>query len=409
MSARESSGATSAWRSRRLLVAAAAAVLLAAAGTTAALAAGHSGGHRDGAAATRLTASTCKGPAGAAYVALAGWDGFSAIDTANCYIVQTYNVGDTFVPGDPGDQNYSSTAEGVAMYGSTLYFADAGNDTVAVIDAATLDPKNYNPDETLIHVGFAPGYLAVRPDGKQVWAADTGPQTGPQSPSGISVISTATDKVTGGLRIPGGPAEIAFSPSGASAYVTTAEGLWVINTATLRVTAVIRGLGDPHGVAVSADGSAVYVTNTTGGEVDVISTATNQVTGRIPVGQLPWQLVLAPGGKTLYVADGDSNEVSVISTGSGTVTGTIQVAGDPDTLAVTPNGAELWVAGLTSGIVTIFDTSDDAVVGSFNLGDEGANSGDGYEPTDLILVKTPTPGGTSTSAAKVNAKAAASK
>ena len=41
------------------------------------------------------------------------------------------------MPGDPGDYDYDSTNEGVAIHGSTLYFADAGNSTVAVIDTAT--------------------------------------------------------------------------------------------------------------------------------------------------------------------------------------------------------------------------------------------------------------------------------
>jgi hypothetical protein len=51
----------------------------------------------------------------------------SAINTANCAIIQTYNVGDTAVPNDPGDDNYSSTDEAVARHGSTLCFANAGN------------------------------------------------------------------------------------------------------------------------------------------------------------------------------------------------------------------------------------------------------------------------------------------
>jgi len=38
-------------------------------------------------------------------------------------------------------------------------------------------------------------------------------------------------------------------------------------------------------------------------------------------------------------------------------------------------------------------TSDDSVVGSFNLGGYGANSGDGYGPTSIVLTSTPTPTG----------------
>ena len=284
---------------------------------------------RRGAKTAHLASSTCTGPAGAAYVALAGYQSFDAIDTANCTYIQNYNVGDPQVPGDPGDYNYASSEEGVAIHGDTLYFADTGNDMVSIIDAATLNPKNYNPAETDIHVGINPDDLAVSPDGTQLWVADTGPQTGPGAPTNIEVISTATDTVTATLSLPSAPAQVAFSPSGATVYVTTAAGLWIFNTATHQVTGVIRGLGDPHGIAVSPDGSTVYVTNTADNVVEVIDAATAKVTGTIPVGQLPWGLALSAKGGTLYVADPDSNQVSVISTKTDTVTSTISLAGGP--------------------------------------------------------------------------------
>ncbi|MGH3214869.1 MAG: YncE family protein [Trebonia sp.] len=208
------------------------------------------------------------------------------------------------------------------------------------------------------------------------------------------MISTATDKVTSTLKLPAtDPRAIAFSPSGATAYVTTSEGLYVYNTATLKVVTVIPGLGNPEGVAVSPDGKTVYVTNTARGLVDVISAATNHVTRTVQVGQLPWQLVISADGKTIYVADGDSNAISVIAAASGTVTNTISDAGDPVSLALTPDGSQLWAGGLTAGIVTVLDTANDSLVGSFNVGYGGAaNAGDGEEPTGIILTKTPTPG-----------------
>ncbi len=397
MSLRDSSGARLTLTKRHALVAGAAAAILTA-GTATVLAvsspaAQHEAGKTAGGSKSlHLAASTCSGPAGAAYIADAGWDGFSAINTANCAIIQTYNVGDPQVPGDPGDYNYASTDEAVALSGHTLYFADAGTDSVAVIDSATLNPKNYNPAETDVHVGFDPDYLAVTPSGSQLWVADTGPQTGPSSPTAISVISTATDKVTAQLPLPGAPGMIAFSKTGATAYVTTADGLWIFSTSSDRVTGVIRGLGNPHGIAVSPDGRTVYVTNTARGLVEVISSVTNKVTGTIPVGQLPWQLAVSPDGKTVYVANPDSDQVSVISASSRSVTKAISLAGGPDTLALTPDGSQLWVGGITSAIVTVLNTSNDSVVGNINLGDEGANSGDGYEPTGMVLTATPTPG-----------------
>jgi YVTN family beta-propeller protein len=374
-----------------------AAGLVAIAGATVALTTDHPGQsdatHGTSTPGLRLAANSCGGPAGAAYVADDGWDGFSAIDTSDCDVVQTYNVGDTEVPGDSGDYNYSSADQAEAVYGSTLYFANYGNDTVAVIDSATLDPSDYNPAETLINVGFNPSDLAVTPDGSQLWVTDEGPQTNPSSPSSITVISTSKNTVAGRFSLPGGPEQIAFSPSGGTAYVTTSRGLYVIDVAHRRVVTLIGGLGDPHGVTVSADGKTVYVTNTEQGEVDVISAASNHVTRVIHVGQLPWQSVLTPNGETLYVADGDSNAISVISTATDKVTGTLTVSGNPDTLAVTPDGSQLWVAGLSSAVVTVLDTATGAEVGSVNLGGDGANSGDGYAPTGIVLVSTPTPGG----------------
>jgi YVTN family beta-propeller protein len=340
----------------------------------------------------RLISSSCGGPAGAAYVSDSGWDGFSAINTANCTIIQTYNVGDAQAPGFPGDYDYASTNEGVAIHGSTLYFADAGDSAVAVIDTAKLNPANYNPAETDIHVGLFPQELAVTPDGGQLWVANTGPQTSQSSPTSVSVIDTAKKKVIATLRILGAPSAIAFSPNGAHAYVLTADGLWTYSTKTRKVIRVTEGLGDPRSIAVAPNGSTLYVTDTSGNSVKAIAAATGQVTATIGVGDLPWQIVISADGKTAYVANPDSDSVSVIRTATNTVTATIGVPGDPDNLALTPDGSQLWVGQTSLAYVTLVRTADDSVVGSLNLGTDGAQSGDGYGPNGIVLTKTPTPG-----------------
>jgi YVTN family beta-propeller protein len=392
MSQRDSSGSGRFWTTRHALVAGSAAVIVAA-GTTAALAFGHPAAQHEGATGSRtahLADSSCSGPAGAAYVALAGYQSFDAINTANCTVVQNYNVDDPPVPGgSSGDANYISSPEGVAIHGDTLYFADTGNDKVSIVNAADLNPSNYNPAETDINVGINPYDLAVSPDGSQLWVTDTGPQTGPGLPTDVKVISTATDKVTATLSLPSAPDQIEFSPSGATVYVTTAAGLWIFNAATDQVTGVIHGLGDPHGIAISPDGSTVYVTSTLQNLVEVISAATDRVTGTVPVGQLPWGMALSADGSTLYVANPDSDTISVIGTKTDTVTSTIPLSGGPDVLALTPDGSQLWVCGITSAILTVFSTSDNSMVGSLNLGGYGPNSGDGTGPTGMVLTSIP--------------------
>lgn len=69
---------------------------------------------------------------------------------------------------------------------------------------------------------------------------------------------------------------------------------------------------------------------------------------------------------------------------------------------MTADGSRLWVGGITSADVTVLDTSDYSVTGSFNLGGEGANSGDGFEPTGMVLTATPTPGSNAAKAAVQN-------
>ncbi|HEY6495393.1 MAG TPA: YncE family protein [Trebonia sp.] len=338
----------------------------------------------------KLISSSCGGPAGAAYVADAGWDGFSAIDTANCSVIQTYNVGDPNVPGFSGDQDYASTDEGIAIHGSTLYFADTGDSSIAVINAATLNPKDYNPAETDIRTGTFPQDLAVTPDGSQLWVANTGPQTQPNSPTSVSVIDTATKKVTATIPTEGAPTQVAFSPDGTRAYVATASGLYTFSAKTLTKAGFTSGLGEPHSVAVAPNGT-VYVTDTDGNAVKVISPS-GQVTATIGVGQLPWDVVVSADGKTAYVANPDSDSVSVISTAANAVTATVSVSGDPDTLGLTPDGSQLWIGQRSLANVTLLDTKTATVVGSLNLGGTTAQSGDGYEPTGIALTTTPTPG-----------------
>jgi YVTN family beta-propeller protein len=379
-------------RKNTVVLVAAAAALVCAVGVAGGLAISGSHGHPATPARATLTAASCHGPAGAAYVADPGYQGFTAVNTANCQIVQTYNVDDLQVPGDPGDYNYTGSAPGIALSGTTLWFAVAATDNVAAINSTTLNPDNYNPTETLIHVGLMPAALAATPDGSEVWVVDSGPQTSTSPLWGISVIDTSTNTVTGHIKLVGDPTDVAFSPNGEDAYVTTSNGLYIYNVASRKQASFIAGLGSPKSVAVAPNGSAVYVTETSTAELATISTATDQVVRTTHVGQEPWQAVVSADGSTVYVANPDSDSVSVINAATGHVENAYSVKGDPDTLGLTPNGKQLWVAGVDSGVMTVINTVTGHRVGSTNLGGFGANSGDGLDPTGVVLTATPTPG-----------------
>ena len=248
-------------RKRTVISLSAAAVLACAAGG-AGLAVSGSHGHPAAAASATLTAASCHGPAGAAYVADPGYQAFSAVNTANCAIVQTYNVDDLQVPGDTGDYNYTGSDPGIAMSGSTLWFAVAATDNVAAIDTTTLDPSNYSPAETLIPVGYMPEALAATPDGSQVWVVDSGPQTSTSPLWGISVITTSTDTVARHFNLVGDPTDVAFSPNGQDAYVTTSNGLYIYNVASQKQVGFIARARLAEVGGGGAGRIRVYVTET---------------------------------------------------------------------------------------------------------------------------------------------------
>jgi phospholipase C len=324
------------------------------------------------------SATTCSGPPGTAYVADAGYDAFSAVDTANCQVLATYNVDDPGNPGDPSNQNYSSTDEMVAVDGNQLYFADTGSSTVAVINDTDLTPSNESPAEDLIDVGLFPQGLAVSPDGNQVWVADTGPQTAEEWSSQVSIIDASTNSVVASIPVRGSAQQIAFAPNGSIAYVTTSQGLAVIDVSNRTVSDFVTGLQNPRGVAVSPDGNNVYVTDAGSNSVSVIDPVDYRVIGTIPVGELPWQIVFSPNGKNAYVSNPNSNSISVIDVSSRTVGSTFDVPGDPEALAVTSDGSELWVGEGASGSLEVLDAATGDQVGTIDLGTA-------YEPTDIAL------------------------
>ena len=375
----------------RIIACLTAAGILACGGTAVALTASSSAAKPASSHRASLTAASCSGPAGAAYVAEPGYQGFGAVDTSNCDVVQTYNVDDLQVPGDAGDYNYDGSDQGIALSGTTLWFAVTGTDNVAAIDTATLDPSNYNPPETLVPVGLMPQAIAVTPDGSEVWVTEAGPQTSTTRLWGVAIISTSSGRVVRQLSLSADPTDVAISPSGKRAYVTASDGLHVFNVASQRQVAFVPGLGSPQSVVVSPDGSFMYVTETQAGELATISTVNDAVVSTTTVGQEPWQAAVSPNGSTVYVANPNSDSVSFVDATTGQVSQTVTVAGSPDALAVTPDGSELWVTGLDSGILYVVDTATGAVTGQTNLGGNGAQSGDGLDPSGIVLTSTATP------------------
>jgi len=221
-------------------------------------------------------------------------------------------------------------------------------DTVTPVGMATNTPGKP------IHTGTPnmPGtdHIVITPDGKTAYV-----MTG----SGVTPISTATNKAGTTIHVgQGNLAQIAITPDGKTVYVSTVFGchdrpsneyctfaVTPISTATNTPrTPITVGSGpwtlyDVGQIAITPDGKTAYVT--TGTSVTPISTATNTPGKPIHLGKVNipggggpgGQIVITPDGKTAYVTTGSG--VTPISTATNTPGKPIHVVGTI-AIAITP-------------------------------------------------------------------------
>ncbi len=270
------------------------------------------------------------------------------------------------------------TPQGVAVSpdGTRAYVTNYQDDnSVSVIDTAT------NTVTTTVPVGSYPYGVAVSPDGTRAYVAN---YTASSASGTVSVINTATDTVTATIILTSGayPVDVALSRDGTHAYTANFRGnsVSVIDTATRKVTATIAVGSFPEGVTVSPDGTHAYVNNINSKSVSVIDTVTNTVTATISFGYAPEGVAVSPDGTRAYVTNYEG--VSVIDTATNTVTSTIPlVASGVEGVAVSRDGSCIYVTQKSSrGTVLVIDTATNTVISTIAVGsfpDEVVVSRDG--------------------------------
>ena len=227
-----------------------------------------------------------------------------------------------------------------------VYVANAGSDTVAVIDPGT------HAVIATVPVGDFPVALAVTPDGTRVYVVN-------ERSNDVSVVDTATNTVV--ARVPAGvhPGDVRVTPDGREAWVASySPEVFIIDTATNTVVGTVP-VGQPSfGIAFSPDGSRAYVTlaNDT---MAVVDTATRTVITTVPVGHSPHAVEVLPDGSKIYVAD-SVNWVRVVDAATLTVVATIPIGRPVSSLAVHPDGTRVYAG--TQSYVAAIDTATDTVV-----------------------------------------------
>ncbi|HEY0932889.1 MAG TPA: beta-propeller fold lactonase family protein, partial [Trebonia sp.] len=226
-----------------------------------------------------------------------------------------------------------------------------------------------------IPLGQNASYVQVAPNGQFAYAVSPGAGT-------LSVISTATDLVSGTVKIPQGPPQfVSFSPDSRTAYVSvyntrgSVHLIAFVDTATGTVTATVQADNfTPGPSTASPDGRYLYVPNhntaMSGADqnvVDVIDTAARKLVGKIAVPANPHWVVFGKNGR-FYTSDHMSAKVTVVNAKSNAVIGEIQVGETPHSEAVSPDGSRLAVTSFDGNEVFLIDTATSKMVAQVKVG-----------------------------------------
>ncbi len=183
----------------------------------------------------------------------------------------------------------------------------------------------------------------------------------------VSLIDVDSGATRARLPAGEGPHEVAMSPDGRWALVTT-YGRAQPGTEVRLIDVVRAQVADTYSVAPHAwphgivwDGDKAWLTTEndgTAGSLVALDPADGRTLASIPTGQaLSHMVALHPDGRRAYVTNVASETVSVIDRVAGRVLMTVPAGHEPEGLAVSPDGRELWVANQGSSTVTIFDTA----------------------------------------------------
>ena len=334
----------------------------------------------------RTGAAAAGGCAGKAYVA-SGRDTVYVIDTATGTVSNRIRVGNNpnsvaitpdgkhlYVTGSRAapvskPDRVRKKARGLKFSARGPGFVRQAVGVVSVIDTAT------DKVSSRIQVPGWGGGVAINPDGKHAYLSYMGIDSGTASSINVTVIATATGKVSS--HFADGTATGVFTPDGKHAYATNGgfDGtVLVIDTATGEVSSRITvGAGAAQAGAITPDGKHLYVASRERdsdiGTVSVIDTATGEASSRTHVGNNPSSVAITPDGKHAYVTSGGfDGTVYVIDTATGVVSALIPVGSLPDVVAITPDGTHAYVTSRFGGSISVIDTATGVVSAHIPVG-----------------------------------------
>jgi YVTN family beta-propeller protein len=256
-----------------------------------------------------------------------------------------------------------------------------------------------------VRVGFNPIGVAVTPDGKYVYVANSSSGT-------ISKVDTQSRAVVSTIQLDVSPAMIALAPAKDLVCITSRDsqflvflslsGNYLVGTLilpyvpervlinTAQTLAYVSSPRSPYlmvvdlgqrkviqnvaltdgsvGLAQTPDGQTLFVSvRNSNYNLLALSTAEFRVIGRASAGSGAGAIVLDPAGQYAYVANQVSGDLTVIHVPTWHPVLTIPLGVNPLDLKVTPSGRYVYVTA-AQNTVLILDTATRQVVQKLDLG-----------------------------------------
>jgi YVTN family beta-propeller protein len=273
-----------------------------------------------------------------------------------------------------------------------------------------------HPIGDLTPLGNFPTGSALTPDGRFLWAVDSG-----HGKDDVRVVEVGSGKVVQTLPLPGGYGGIAFTPDGKRAYVSGSpisgakpDGptkgdagdvlhVFSVDAATghgseldpIVLPSSSDGSGQrnslppvtklyPAGLAVSPDGKTVVAALQQADRAALVDVRTGSVR-TVQVGAYPNSAAFDRDGRA-YVSNAYDGTLSVIDVGAGKVVKTVDGLGgtnsQPEGMVADPRSDRLYVAVTQRDTVAVVDTRSLSVVKTIAI---GRPVGPGVQPVALAV------------------------
>jgi YVTN family beta-propeller protein len=250
------------------------------------------------------------------------------------------------IVGTPVKLNFAPTYLAASPDGHHLYIA-AGNRTVSVLDTAS------NRVTATIRVPGPAQFLSFSPDGRYVYVSLWDRQGG--SVHAVSIVDTSDYRVKKTIPVRTRPFLAAVTPDGRWLYVPDHDTHTValIDTTRMARVAEIDVPPDPSYVSFSTDGRRAYVADDESNEITVLDTATRQLLKNVKVGEAPRSVEQNPLRPMTVNVNGKDGTVSAMDTGTGTVRATVRVGRQPLNIHFSPDGRYAYVVNSGSNTVSV--------------------------------------------------------